>query len=74
MDLFITIHDRKEDRDIELDMTTVETYKEATITDIDKSSHICIIYIIENGIRIEEEFDTVQERQERIDELNLYLA
>ena len=74
MDLFITIHDRQKDLDIQLDMSTVETYKEATITDIDKSTHICIIYIINNGIRIEEEFDTIGDRQDRIDELNLYLA
>lgn len=74
MDLFITIHDRKLDKDIQLDMSTVETYKEATITDIDKSTHICIVYIINNGIRIEEEFDTIGDRQDRIDELNLYLA
>lgn len=74
MDLFMTIHDRQKDIDIQLDMSTVETYKEALIKDIDKTEHICIVYIIQNGIRIEEEFDTIQDRQERIDELNLYLA
>jgi len=74
MDLFMTIHDRKEDRDIDLEMTTLESYKEADIIDIDKLTHKCIVYIMRNGLRIEEEFSSDAERQERIDMLNMYLA
>ena len=74
MNLFMTIHDRQKDTDITLEMTSVESYKEAIITDIDKTTHICIIYIISNGLRIEEEFSSEKERQKRIEELNLYLV
>ena len=73
MNMFITIHDRKEDKDLNIDITTVESYKKDLITDIDKSQHLCIIYIIRNGIRIEEEFSTENDRNEKFDELNSYL-
>lgn len=74
MKLFITVHDRKQDKDIELNMSTVESYKEKTITDLDNTQHICILYIIDNGLRIEEEFDSVSDRNEKMEELDSYLA
>lgn len=74
MNMFITIHDRKEDRDINIDMTTVESFHPDLIKDFDKSEHICIVYIMRNGIRIEEEFTTYDDRQDRLEELNLYLV
>lgn len=74
MDLFMTIHDRKEDRDIDLEMTTLESYKEADIIDIDKLTHKCIVYIMRNGLRIEEEFSSDADRQARMDMLDMYLA
>ena len=74
MNMFITIHDRKEDRDLKTDITTVESFHSALVTDVDKSEHICIIYIMRNGIRIEEEFDSDSDRQIKLDELNSYLA
>lgn len=73
MKLFITVHDRVQDKDIELNMSSVESYKEALITDLDETQHICILYIINNGLRIEEEFDSVSARSSRIEELNEYL-
>ena len=74
MNMFITIHDRKEDRDLNTDITTVESFYSALVTDVDKSKHICIVYIMRNGIRIEEEFDSDSDRQIKLDELNSYLA
>ena len=50
MDLFITVHDREKDIDIQLNMATVESYEEATVVDMDESQHICIIYKISNGL------------------------
>lgn len=74
MKLFITVHDRKQDKDIELNMSTVESYKEKTITDLDNTQHICILYIIDNGLRIEEEFASISDRDEKMEELDEYLA
>ena len=74
MNLFITVHDRKRDKDIELNMTTVQSYMEKTITDLDGSQHICILYIIDNGLRIEEEFVSTSARDSKMEELDSYLA
>ena len=74
MNLFITVHDRVEDRDIELNMTTVQSYMGKTITDLDGSTHICILYIIDNGLRIEEEFSSTADRAAKMEELDGYLV
>lgn len=74
MNLFITVHDREKDIDIELNMSTVESYEEATVVDMDESQHICIIYRISNGIRIIEEFSSDSDRESKMAELDEYLA
>lgn len=74
MDLFITIHDRFKDVDMGLNMVTVETYKAQDIIDPDKTVHICIIYKTNNGLIFEEEFDSDSARQNKLNELDAYLA
>lgn len=74
MDLFITVHDREKDIDIQLNMATVESYEEATVVDMDESQHICIIYKISNGLRIIEEFSSASDRDDKMAELDEYLA
>lgn len=74
MNLFITVHDRALDKDIELNMATVELYKEKIITDLDNTQHICILYRINNGLIIEEEFNSIVDRAAKMEELNSYLV
>lgn len=74
MDLFVSVHDRIRDLDIQLSMATVRTYKEADIIDLDGTSHICILYILNNGLRFEEEFDTTSDRDDKMATLDEYLA
>lgn len=74
MDLFITIHDREKDIDMLVNMSTIESFAEKTIKDRDNNDHICILYIFSNGIRTIEEFDSVQDRQDKMSILEEYLA
>ena len=74
MDLFITVYDKEADQDIYVNASTIESYIPKTITDIENNSHICILYVIFNGIRLIEEFDTEQDRQDKLDTLDLYFA
>lgn len=74
MNLFINIHDRVLDRDLTLNMTTVETYEAKDIEDLDGTIHICIIYRSNNGLIFEEEFNSDSDRQDKLDELDSYLA
>lgn len=72
MDLFIEIHDRFKDLDMELSMAVVETYKELNVIDPDGTEHLCILYLLRNGLRFEEEFDNESDRQAKLADLDEY--
>ena len=74
MDLFIEIHDRKTNEDLELNMVNITSYKSATITDLDGSSHICIVYKTVFGLIYEEEFDNTSDRDAKLAILADYLV
>ena len=74
MNLFVEIHDRKTDKDIQLNMANITSYKSATITDLDGSSHICIVYKTVFGLIYEEEFDNTSDRDDKLEILDGYLA
>jgi hypothetical protein len=72
MDLFIEIHERNKDLDMQLAVTAISTYKEIYIKDPDGTIHICILYIAKNGLRFEEEFDSEEDREAKMEELERY--
>ena len=74
MDLFIEIHERIKDLDMQLSVATIETYKEKDIVDPDGTTHLCILYIINNGLRFEEEFDNASDREAKMDLLEEYFV
>lgn len=74
MGLFIEIHDRNKDLDMQLSVATIETYKEKDITDPDGTVHYCILYIINNGLRFEEEFNSASDREAKMTTLDEYFV
>lgn len=74
MDLFINIHDKEKDIDMLVNVSTIESYAPKIIKDRKNQDHICILYIFTNGIRTIEEFDSISERDNKINELEEYLA
>lgn len=74
MNLFVKIHDRKTDIDTELSMAQLASYKPATVTDLDGSTHICIIYKTNFGLVYEEEFDNTSDRDDKLAILADYLV
>ena len=68
--MFIDIHDRARDLDLQLSMAMVDTYKAADITDLDGTVHICILYILNNGLQFEEEFDNTSDRTAKLEDLD----
>ena len=73
MNLFVEIHERNKDLDMQLSIATIETYKEKDIVDPDGTTHLCILYIINNGLRFEEEFNSSSDREAKMDLLEEYI-
>lgn len=73
MNLFVEIHERNKDLDMQLSIATIETYKEKDIVDPDGTTHLCILYIINNGLRFEEEFNSSSDREAKMNLLEEYI-
>lgn len=72
MDMFILVNSRQDDREISLNIINVSLYESKDLIDPDGSIHKCIIYTLRNGLKIEEEFDSDSDRQNKLDELDTY--
>ena len=73
MDMFVLVNSRLDDREISLNMINVTLFESKDVKDPDGSIHKCIVYTLRNGLKIEEEFDSDSDRQDKLNELNNYL-
>ena len=69
MSTFLKIHDRKQDLDLQTNISSIKTYKSQDEQIKDKISYL-VVYTLNHNIIIEEEFSNQAEQQQRIDQLN----
>lgn len=69
MSTFLKIHDRKQDLDLQTNISSIKTYKSQDEQIKDKTSYL-VVYTLNHNIIIEEEFSNQAEQQQRIDQLN----
>lgn len=67
--MFLTIHDRKQDLDLQTNISSIKTYKSQDEQIKDKISYL-VVYTLNHNIIIEEEFNNQAEQQQRIAQLN----
>lgn len=69
INMFLTIHDRKQDLDLQTNISSIKTYKSQDEQIKDKISYL-VVYTLNHNIIIEEEFNNQAEQQQRIAQLN----
>ena len=69
INMFLTIHDRKQDLDLQTNISSIKTYKSQDEQIKDKMSYL-VVYTLNHNIIIEEEFNNQAEQQQRIAQLN----
>lgn len=73
MDLFVQILDRKTNKVLNTNVSTIKTYSTQDYVDKEGNTHYLIVYSLITNIYLEEEFDDTDSRTTKLEELSLFV-